>query len=212
MPESVETPVGSARVTREGPHGARLLVLGHGAGAGRGIDALDLLAARDAALALGYGVARVEQPWLVRGSRVAEAPRRLDGAWRAVLAALLGATPVAYESLVVGGRSSGARVACRTAQEVGATAVLALAFPLCPPGRPDRSRLSELKAAVLPRLVVQGERDAFGRPEPAPGLDVHLVRGADHAFALRRQDGRSPVEVAGEIRDAVTEWLVRLRR
>ena len=136
---------------------------------------------------------------------MAEAPARLDQAWRAVLAALAvtdGAGP-----LIVGGRSSGARVACRTATDVGATAVLALAFPLHPPGRPDRSRLPELLLPDLPRLVVQGERDAFGRPAAGPGLEVHLVRGADHSFAVRRQDGRTDQDVRDEVRDAVGRWL-----
>lgn len=206
--EVIDTPVGRARLTCEGPEGAGVLVLGHGAGGpGGGIEAPDLLAARDAALAAGLAVVRVEQPWRVRGRRVAEPSARLDGAWRAVLATLARTAPDHDGPLVVGGRSSGARVACRTATEVGATAVLALAFPLSPPGRPDRSRLPELLLPDLPRLVVQGDRDAFGQPEPAPGLDVHLVRGADHGFALRRQDGRSDAEVAAEVRDAVGQWL-----
>lgn len=209
--EAVETPVGMARVVREGPAEVGLLVLGHGAGGGRsdsaggGSWAPDLLAARDAGLAVGLAVVLVEQPWRVSGRRVAEAPARLDQAWRAVLAALAvtdGAGP-----LIVGGRSSGARVACRTATDVGATAVLALAFPLHPPGRPDRSRLPELLLPDLPRLVVQGERDAFGRPAAGPGLEVHLVRGADHSFAVRRQDGRTDQDVRDEVRDAVGRWL-----
>ena len=202
--ESLETPVGIARVVREGPQEGGLLVLGHGAGGG--IDAPDLLAARDAALAVGLGAVRVEQPWRVRGRRVAESPARLDVAWRAVLATLV-ARAAGTGGLVVGGRSSGARVACRTAADVGAAAVLALAFPLHPPGRPERSRLPELLLPDLPRLVVQGERDAFGRPEPAPGLEVCVVRGADHGFAVRRRDGRAAAEVAQEVRDAVTGWL-----
>ncbi|MGI8535289.1 MAG: alpha/beta hydrolase family protein [Mycobacteriales bacterium] len=206
--EVIDTPVGPARVTREGPEGAGVLVLGHGAGGpGGGIETPDLLAARDAALAAGLAVVRVEQPWRVRGRRVAEPPARLDEAWRAVLAALARIAPERDGPLVVGGRSSGARVACRTATKVGATAVLALAFPLRPPGRPDRSRLPELLLPDLPRLVVQGDRDAFGRPGAAPGLDVHLVRGADHGFALRRRDGRSDAEVAAEVRDVVRQWL-----
>jgi predicted alpha/beta-hydrolase family hydrolase len=172
-------------------------VLGHGAGGG--VDAPDLLAARDAGLAQGLQVVRVEQPWRVSGRRVAEAPPRLDAAWTAVLAALPGDAP-----LVVGGRSAGARVACRTAAEVGAAAVLALAFPLHPPGRPERTRLPELLLPQVPRLVVQGERDAFGVPDGA-----HVVAGADHAFAVRRRDGRTPEEVLTEVREVVRAWLAQ---
>ena len=199
----VDTPVGTARTLTEGPADGPVLVLGHGAGGG--VDAPDLLAARDAGLAAGLRVVRVEQPWRVRGRRVAEAPARLDAAWTAVLAQLDG-------PYVVGGRSAGARVACRTADGSRALGVLALAFPLHPPGRPERSRLPELSAPAAPRLVVQGERDAFGVPEPAPGVEVHVVAGADHAFAVRRRDGRTAEDVAAEVRDVVTTWLRGLRR
>lgn len=192
----VPTPVGLAHLVTEGV-GTHFLVLGHGAGGG--IDAPDLLAARDAGLAAGFRVVRVEQPWRVAGRRVAVAPPRLDQAWTAVCAALPG-------PLVVGGRSAGARVACRTAAATGAQAVLALAFPLRPPGS-DRTRQAELDGVGLPRLVVQGERDAFGVPD---GPDVHVVRGGDHAFAVRRRDGRTAQEVLDEVRDAVRAWLQTL--
>jgi predicted alpha/beta-hydrolase family hydrolase len=194
------TPAGLARATVEGPPGAGALVLGHGAGGG--IEAPDLLAARAAGLAAGLQVVRVEQPWRLQGRRVAEAPVRLDSAWLSVLSTLDLAGP-----LVVGGRSSGARVACRTATAVGATAVLALAFPLQPPGRPGRSRLPELLLPTAPRLVVQGERDVFGRPEAAPGLEVHVVRGADHGFGVRQKDGRTREQVAEQVREVVGRWL-----
>lgn len=184
----------------EGATGAATLVLGHGAGGGT--DAPDLLAVREAALAAGLRVVRVEQPWRVRGRRVAEAPPRLDAAWTAVLATLEG-------PLVVGGRSAGARVACRTAGATGAVAVLALAFPLHPPGRPERTRAPELLAPVVPRLVVQGSRDAFGVPEPAPGVQVHVVAGADHALSVRRSAGRDRADVLAEVRDVVGRWLVQ---
>jgi hypothetical protein len=192
----VPTPAGPARLVSEGA-GDRTLVLGHGAGGG--IDAPDLLAARDAGLAAGLRVVRVEQPWRVAGRRVAVAPPRLDEAWTAVCATLPG-------PLVAGGRSAGARVACRTAAPVGAVAVLALAFPLRPPGS-GRSRLAELQAVALPRLVVQGERDAFGVPEDP---DVHVVPGADHGFAVRRKDGRTPAAVHDEVREVVRAWLQTL--
>lgn len=198
MIEEVWTPVGVARTTTEGV-GAAALVLGHGAGGG--IDAPDLLAARAAALRCGWRVVRVEQPWRVAGRRVAEAPARLDLAWTAVLETVDG-------PLVVGGRSAGARVACRTAEQVGAAAVLLLAFPLTPPGS-DRSRLPELLLPGLPRLVVQGRRDAFGVPAAEEGVEVHVVDGADHGFAVRRTDGRTAKQVATEITDVVASWLRR---
>ena len=165
-------------------------MLGHGAGGG--VDALDLLAARDAALEAGWRVALVEQPWRVRGRKVAEAPARLDQAWVDVMGSLAGGP------LVVGGRSAGARVACRTAAEVGADAVLCLAFPLHPPGRPERSRLGELAAVQVPVLVVQGARDPFGVP---PGATV--VPGADHGFRVAK--GGTPA--APHVQAAVRAWL-----
>jgi uncharacterized protein len=202
----ISTPIGPARAVLEGRPGSGRLVLGHGAGGG--IDAPDLLAARDAALAAGLQVVRVEQPWRVAGRRVAEAPPRLDTAWRAVVAAL----PSDDGPLLLGGRSAGARVACRTAAALGARGVLALAFPLRPPGRPDRDRMGELLLPSCPRLVVQGERDAFGVPAPSPQVEVHVVAGADHAFAVRRRDGRTASEVRDELERVVRAWLERVRR
>lgn len=194
----VPTPYGPARLHVEGDGPARL-VLGHGAGGG--VDAPDLLAARDAALGLGLQVVRVEQPWRVRGGRVAPAPPRLDQGWLTALAAL--------PSLpgVLGGRSSGARVACRTAHLVAGTrGVLCLAFPLQPPGRgPARAR--ELALPPVPRLVVQGGRDVFGVPAVSEGVQVLVVAGADHAFAVRRRDGRTREQVLAELRGGVTRWL-----
>lgn len=185
-------------------------MLGHGAGGGT--DAPDLLAARDAALELGLQVVRVEQPWRVRGRRVAEAPARLDTAWRAVLTAVGSDREGRLREgpLVVGGRSAGARVACRTAGDTGADAVLALAFPLHPPGRPDRSRLDELRLPAVPGLVVQGERDAFGVPPPSAGVRVHVVAGADHGFVVRRKDGRDAGDVTAEVRAVVGRWLAEV--
>ena len=135
-----------------------MLVLGHGAGGG--VGAPDLGAASAQALRQGWRVVLLEQPWHVAGRKVATAPPRLDEAWLAALEQVPREGP-----LVVGGRSAGARVACRTAAGLGAVGVLALAFPLHPPGRPDRSRARELAlpgAAGVPVVVVQGERDAFG--------------------------------------------------
>ena len=193
---TVATPSGPARLHVDGA-GGRVLALGHGAGGGP--DAPDLLATRDGALALGWRVVRVEQPWRVAGRRVAEAPPRLDAAWLAVLA------EVERDVLVVGGRSAGARVACRTAAATGAVGVLALAFPLVAPG--GRSRAAELALPLVPVRVVQGARDAFGVPAGA-----HVVAGADHAFAVRRKDGRSQQEVLEEVGAAAGEWLRTLAR
>lgn len=195
----VPTPAGDGRAHLDGPADAPLLVLGHGAGGGP--DAADLLAARSVARALGWAVARTEQPYRVRGRRVAEGAARLDAAFVALVAAL-GPRP----GLVVGGRSSGARVACRTATVLGAGGVLCLAFPLVPPRGP--SRLPELLAPGVPRLVVQGSRDAFGVPEAGPGVEVAVVHGADHAFGVRRRDGRSRAEVLAEVEERVAAWLV----
>jgi uncharacterized protein len=178
----------------EAPWGA--LVLGHGAGGG--VAARDLVAATEAALELGLGAALVEQPYRVAGRKAPPRAPRLDEAWLAVVAALRGG-PLAAGPLVVGGRSSGARVACRTAAATGASAVLCLAFPLVPPRGARESRLPELEAAGVPVLVVQGERDPFGMPPPGPGRDVVAVAG-DHAL-------RGDLPAA---RTAVRTWLARV--
>jgi predicted alpha/beta-hydrolase family hydrolase len=199
---SVDTPRGPARIVCDSGRSGQqsgLLVLGHGAGGG--VDAPDLVAARDGALAAGWVVVRVEQPWRVAGRRVAEAPKHLDAAWTAAVGSLERHGP-----LVLGGRSAGARVACRTADQLGAAAVLALAFPLRPPGR-AADRLDELRRPRVPRLVVQGARDAFGVPDPEPGVRLVVVAGADHAFAVRKADERCRPEVLAEVRDAVRGWL-----
>jgi len=196
-----DTPSGAARLHTDGSGRARL-VLGHGAGGG--VDAPDLLAARDAALGLGLQVVRIEQPWRVLDRRVAEAPPRLDAAWLAALAAL------APLPTVLGGRSAGARVACRTSGQVeDVRGVLCLAFPLAPPGR-TADRAHELALPVVPRLVVQGARDAFGLPSAAVGVRVEVVAGADHAFAVRRRDGREPEQVYAQVRALVGDWLAQL--
>jgi predicted alpha/beta-hydrolase family hydrolase len=178
--------VGDARVDVRAAEGERraTLVLGHGAGGG--IGAADLVALADRLPGDGIEVVRVEQPWHVAGRRVAGPPPTLDRAWQAVLEQLSVDAP-----LLVGGRSAGARVACRTAVPVGAVGVLALAFPLHPPGRPERTRLLELDlpaAAGLPTLVLQGSRDPFGGPgdiPAAPGRVVVPVEG-DHSFRVPR--------------------------
>lgn len=194
----VETSRGIARLHIDGDVRDGLLVLGHGAGGG--VEAIDLLAARDAGLTAGLGVVRVEQPWRVRGRRVAEAPAQLDAAWLDVGAWLRASGP-AGRRLVVGGRSAGARVACRTATALGATAVLCLAFPLVPAGRPERARAHELALPGVPLLVVQGSRDAFGVPAGAV-----VVEGADHAFATTRGAPAAAPQIALLVRS----WLLQL--
>ena len=196
MISELQTQVGTARLRLEpalSPGQPRAtLVLGHGAGGG--VETPDLLAAQAAGLALGLQVLRVEQPWRVAGRRIAVAPTQLDIAWLDVCATLAG-------PLIVGGRSAGARVACRTATATGAIAVLCLAFPLVPPQRLV-SRAVELALPRVPLLVVQGSRDRFGVPEQA-----QVVEGADHGFATRKKDGRTPGEVAAEVEQRVTDWL-----
>jgi uncharacterized protein len=158
------------------------LMLGHGAGGG--VAARDLGAAAESALAEGVSVALVEQPYLVAGRRSPAPAPRLDAAWIAVAEDLRDAE-LSGLPLVAGGRSMGARVACRTAEALGAVAVLCLAFPLEPPrrasSRPAQSRLPELDAVSVPVLVVQGERDPFGMPPPGPGREVVRVAG-DHGL------------------------------
>ena len=168
----VATPTGPARVELDLPAGTVVSVLMLGHGAGGSVDAPDLLAVRAAVLAAGVAVIRVTQPYRVAGRRAPAPAPRLDESWRSVAAGLPALLPFApgvpgAPPLLVGGRSSGARVACRTAVDVGAAGIVALAFPLHPPGRPDRSRAAELGTG-LPTLVVNGDRDPFGVPAPVP--------------------------------------------
>ena len=195
----VETPHGPAHAhlrPAASPLGA--LVLGHGAGGG--IGAGDIVAAADAALAEGLSAALVEQPYRVAGRRSPAPAKQLDAAWTAVVEHLR-ATELAGLPLVLGGRSLGARVACRTSKDLGAAAVLCLAFPLQPPRRskPAESRLPELDAVEVPMLVVQGERDPFGMPPEGPRRTVASVAG-DHGL-------KADLEAVGA---AVRAWLALL--
>jgi predicted alpha/beta-hydrolase family hydrolase len=198
----IQTPHGPARVhlhPAQAPRGG--LVLGHGAGGG--VTAADLQLATKVAGELGASVALVEQPYRVAGRRSPAPAPQLDAAWTAVLADLR-ASELAGLPVVTGGRSSGARVACRTAAATGAAGVLCLAFPLQPArrrasGEQAPSRLPELEAVTVPVLIVQGATDAFGVPPAAPGREVVVVEG-DHA--LRKDRPR--------IAEAIRGWLAAL--
>jgi uncharacterized protein len=190
----IVTGSGPARVELDEPDSpAFLLALTHGAGGG--VDSPDLLAARKAGLGLGAAVARVLQPYRVRGARAPGSPDRQDAAWLEVIERLRPRFPAI--PLVQGGRSNGARLACRTAPLAGARAVVALAFPLHPPGRPERSRVAELRAAGTDVLVINGASDPFGIPRRADASRVVVLPGETHALA------RHPEKVA----EAVTAWL-----
>ncbi|HXF00176.1 MAG TPA: alpha/beta family hydrolase [Solirubrobacterales bacterium] len=194
----IDTPHGPANAHLHPAGQAKAaLVLGHGAGGG--VTSPDLLAAKDVAVSEDVSVALVEQPYRVAGRRSPPAASRLDAAWTAVLDELL-AGELRGLALIAGGRSLGARVACRTADATGATAVLCLAFPLQPPARrsgdPSPSRLHELDQLTVPTLVVQGERDRFGTPPPATLRTVARVPG-DHSLRTH------PEAVAA----AVRAWL-----
>ena len=160
---TVATPHGEGRLhTRRATSPMATLLLSHGAGGG--VDARDLWALADALPAQGVSVVLFEQPWRVAGRRVATAPPTLDAALRCAADVMRVRTP-----LVVGGRSAGARSAARTARALGASGCLALSFPLHAPGRTEPTRMPELLGVGLPTLVVQGERDAMGRPDEFPG-------------------------------------------
>jgi predicted alpha/beta-hydrolase family hydrolase len=197
----IDTPFGMARAhlnSADEPTAA--LVLGHGAGGG--VTARDLVAVARVAHVEGLSVALVEQPYRVAGRRSPAPAHQLDTAWAAVIDHLV-ASELRGLPLIVGGRSSGARVACRTAEATGAIGVLCLAFPLQPPRRsgaaPAPSRLPELDAVTVPMLVVQGARDQFGMPPSSEGRTVVQVAG-DHSL---RTD-------LGGVEDAVRDWLLAM--
>ena len=197
----IDTPHGPARVHSQLVEQPRaVLVLGHGAGGG--VTARDLVSATESALERDVSVILVEQPYRVAGRRSPAPARQLDTAWRAVVEALR-EDEARGLALLVGGRSSGARVACRTAGDAGAAGVLCLAFPLRPPARRSGtqpvSRLPELEAVDVPVLIVQGANDRFGIPPAAPTRTVVVVPG-DHAL----RSGHA------ELRVAVGDWLAEV--
>ena len=190
----LDTPHGPARAHAhpvDDPRAA--VVLGHGAGGG--VAARDLVRATKAANEAGATVFLVEQPYRVAGRKSPAPAHQLDAAWTAVVEQL----PIAGLPLVTGGRSSGARVACRTAAATEAKGILCLAFPLHPPGRPEKSRLDELEQVGVPVLIVQGQSDPFGMPPAAPGREIVTVPG-----------NHSLTGDLGTLADAVTAWLTRL--
>ncbi|MFI9327384.1 alpha/beta family hydrolase [Kitasatospora sp. NPDC052868] len=204
--ELLPTPAGDARITwHRAADPAAVLALGHGAGGG--IEARDLAALAAALPPLGFTVALVEQPWRVARKRLGPAPKTLDAAWTPVAERLAGDGP----PLVVGGRSAGARVACRTGAATGAVGVLALAFPLHPPGRPEKSRAQELLESGLPTLVVQSVADPFGGPAEFPelpaGHELVSVPYGGHGFDVPKRAPIGQEEVLELITGAVGGWL-----
>jgi len=201
---TIATPYGDARLET---HRARTpqatLLLSHGAG--NGIETADLQALAHGLPRNGITVLLLEQPWRVAGRKVATAPATLDAALRAAADVIRPRTP-----MVVGGRSAGARSAARSARDLGAAGCLALAFPLHPPGHPEKSRLEELRAARVPTLVIQGERDPMGRPEEFPtGVDVCVVPAADHSLKVPKRAALTQSDALAIIVEATLEWIVR---
>jgi len=204
---TVPTPYGEGRLhTRRATSPMATLLLSHGAGGG--VEARDLWALAEALPAQGVSVVLFEQPWRVAGRKIATAPPTLDVALTCAADLMRVRTP-----LVVGGRSAGARSAARTAKALGAAGCLALSFPLHAPGRTEPTRVGELRGAGLPLLVVQGERDAMGRPEEFPGdladLDMVVIPGADHGMKVPARGDVTQDEAMGIIVESTLEWLVR---
>jgi uncharacterized protein len=209
----VPTPLGPGRwhIDRAGSPAATLL-LGHGAGGGVTAMDLDLLACR--LPADGITVMRYEQPWRVAGRKLATRPPQLDVGWRAGVDALVLAEELT-DSLFVGGRSAGARVACRTAPDYPVSGVVCLAFPLHLPGRPERSRAEELLTPTVPRLVLQGTRDTFGTPDEIraaarddPAVLLVELPGADHGYRTPKAATFTPADLRQRLLTSVTRFVL----
>jgi uncharacterized protein len=200
----VDTPHGEGRlVTHRARRPVATLLLGHGAG--NGIEARDLEALAHFLPRNGVSVVRFEQPWRRAGRKIATAPATLDEALVTAVGRLRVRTP-----LIVGGRSAGARSAARCAQRLDAAGCLALAFPLHPPGRPEKSRREELTGVRVPLLVVQGENDPMGRPDEFPGnVDLCVVPGADHGLKVPARGAISQDEAMDIVVESALEWIVR---
>jgi uncharacterized protein len=209
---SVATPQGPGRFLVDAATDPRsILVLGHGAGGGTGAADLELLARQ--LPERGTTVARFEQPWRTAGRRVAGPPDQLDEAWAAAVR-WLREQQWGQGRLFVGGRSAGARVACRTALALGAQGVVCLAFPLHLPGRREKSRAAELLTAGAPRLVVQGTSDSFGTPAEiraamgaAPDIRIVELPGADHGFRVGKNADLTPAELRFRVVAEVADFL-----
>lgn len=195
----IDTPHGTAWADLDRPRGKAVALLAIGHGAGGTVDSPDLVAVRDRAVAAGIAVARITQPYRAAGRRAPAPAGQLDAAWLAAVQGVQKQRGLRALPLVTAGRSSGARVACRTAAATGSVAVVALAFPVHPPGKPEKTRLDELDAVAVAVLVVQGERDAFGMPPAAPGRQIVVVPAADHSLK------KDPAAVA----DALVRFVTR---
>lgn len=200
----VPTPHGDARlVVRRAKRPIATLVLTHGAGGG--VDTPDLLRLARTLPQQDVSVTLVEMPWRVRGKKVAPRPEVIDECYLGVMNSMRMRSP-----LIIGGRSAGARSACRIARSVGAKGVLALSFPLHPPGRTDRSRLAELVGARVPSLVIQGERDPFGAPGEFPDhVDLAVVPFGDHSLRVPKAAGLDQEDALAVVLEATLEWIVR---
>jgi uncharacterized protein len=208
----VATPQGPGRLLIEAADDpVATLVLGHGAGGGPNATDLELLARRMPEQ--GTTVVRFEQPWRTAGRRVAAPPAKLDEAWLAAVD-WLGEESWVKGPLFVGGRSAGARVACRTADVVGPAGIICLAFPLHLPGQPEKSRIAELLQPQAPRLVLQGSSDAFGRPaeiqaaiKEASGIRLVELPGADHSFRVAMSSSFTPADLRAILLSEVTRFV-----